>query len=64
MKEKTSQRLSRGALLANLKEVVSKLENGALKIGEKTIVLPESAVFTLEWKEEISKRKLEIEIEW
>mgnify|MGYP001563714620 CR=1 FL=1 len=64
MKEKTSQRLNKATLIANLREIADKIEKDSLQIGGKIIVLPESAVFTLEWEEKISKRKLEIEIEW
>ncbi len=64
MKEKTSQRLTKAMLIEKLREIAGQLENDTLRVGERTIILPESLVLTLEWKEKINQRKLEIEIEW
>ena len=64
MKEKITQELKREEIIANLREITDLLEKDALKVGEAVIVLPESAIFEVEWKEKTDKKKLEIEIKW
>ncbi len=64
MKEKITQTLNRGKIIANLREIADLLEKDAMKVGEAAIVLPESAIFEVEWKDKPDKKKLEIEMKW
>lgn len=64
MKEKVTQTLNREKIIANLREIADLLEKDAMKVGEAAIVLPESAIFEVEWKDKPDKKKLEIEMKW
>lgn len=56
---------SRDQLIARLKEVVNKLENSSLDVGEELVGnLPESAALELKYKARRGGKSLEIEIEW
>ena len=56
---------SRDELITKLKEVVNKLEDGSLKVGEEQVEnLPESAALELKYKVRKGVKSLEIEMEW
>jgi vacuolar-type H+-ATPase subunit I/STV1 len=56
---------SKDQLLTKLKEIINKLENESLKVGEEPIGnLPESAVLDMKYKVRRGIKSLEIQIEW
>ena len=64
-RRKVREVCSRDQLIARLKEVIDKLENNSLNIGDETVGnLPESAALELKYKTRRGEKALEIEIEW
>ncbi|MBI4303316.1 MAG: hypothetical protein HY665_03125 [Chloroflexi bacterium] len=65
IKQKEKQVYTKGELIAKLKEVLSKLENETLTVGEEQVdALPESVTLELEYKGHEGSKTLEIELKW
>jgi amphi-Trp domain-containing protein len=65
VKQKERQTYTKSELIAKLKEVINKLENESLSVGEEQVgALPESVALEMGYQDRKGKKLLEIEMEW